>query len=220
MILAHTIRHHLASLIGGGAQAIRRGLGPGRPSRGQQGFSLLEALVAMSIASIALASLYRTVGQSSKGVVDVESRIEAALVARSALAGSTFAEDIERQPSGATAADPSAGGGWPPCTGGAAARSHGDCRSDAWQGWPDGDDMVHLETLSGRAMSRVFHKRRSGGFTLLELLIALAVTAAVVALMFAGFGTIGRSEERNQRVMERSERMLVVSQWLGRKFDG
>ena len=69
-------------------------------------------------------------------------------------------------------------------------------------------------------MSRVFHKRRSGGFTLLELLIALAVTAAVVALMFAGFGAIGRSEERNQRVMERSERMLVVSQWLGRKFDG
>ena len=68
-------------------------------------------------------------------------------------------------------------------------------------------------------MSRVFHKRRSGGFTLLELLIALAVTAAVVALMFAGFGAIGRSEERNQRVMERSERMLVVSQWLGRKFE-
>jgi len=67
----------------------------------QRGFSLLEALVAMSIASIALASLYRTVGQSSKGVVDVESRIEAALVARSVLAGSTFAEDAERQPSGA-----------------------------------------------------------------------------------------------------------------------
>ena len=63
-------------------------------------------------------------------------------------------------------------------------------------------------------------KRAAQGFTLLELLIALAVTAAVVALMFAGFGTIGRSEERNQRVMERSERMLVVSQWLGRKFDG
>lgn len=66
----------------------------------QQGFSLLEALVAMSIASIALASLYRTVGQSSKGVVDVESRIEAALVARSVLASSTFAEEAERQPSG------------------------------------------------------------------------------------------------------------------------
>lgn len=61
--------------------------------------------------------------------------------------------------------------------------------------------------------------KNARGFTLLELLIALAVTAAVVALMFAGFGAIGRAEERNQRVMERSERMLVVSQWLGRKFD-
>ena len=59
----------------------------------------------------------------------------------------------------------------------------------------------------------------SRGFTLLELLIGLAVTSAVVALMFAGVGVIGRSEERNHRVIERSERMLVVSQWLGRKFD-
>lgn len=72
-----------------------------RQGRRQRGFSLLEALVAMSIASIALASLYRTVGQSSKGAVDVESRIEAALVARSALAATTFAEDVERQPTGA-----------------------------------------------------------------------------------------------------------------------
>lgn len=59
----------------------------------------------------------------------------------------------------------------------------------------------------------------SRGFTLLELLIALAITAAVVALIFAGVGVIGRSEERNQQVIDRSERMLVVSQWLGRKFD-
>ncbi|ODS61639.1 MAG: general secretion pathway protein GspJ [Acidovorax sp. SCN 65-108] len=67
-------------------------------------------------------------------------------------------------------------------------------------------------------MTRSFRKT-SRGFTLLELLVALAVTSAVVALMFAGVGVIGRSEERNQRVIERSERMLVVSQWLGRKFD-
>ncbi|KQB59300.1 MULTISPECIES: prepilin-type N-terminal cleavage/methylation domain-containing protein [Acidovorax] len=62
-------------------------------------------------------------------------------------------------------------------------------------------------------------RKTSRGFTLLELLVALAVTSAVVALVFAGVGVIGRSEERNQRVIERSERMLVVSQWLGRKFD-
>ncbi|MFT3813725.1 MAG: prepilin-type N-terminal cleavage/methylation domain-containing protein [Acidovorax sp.] len=60
---------------------------------------------------------------------------------------------------------------------------------------------------------------RQRGFTLLELLIALAVTVAVVALVFAGFGVIGRSEERNQRTIDRSERMMAVSQWLGRKFD-
>lgn len=62
-------------------------------------------------------------------------------------------------------------------------------------------------------------KPRSHGFTLLELLIALAITSMVVALMFAGFGVIGRSEERNQRLMDRTEHMLIVSQWLGRKFD-
>jgi general secretion pathway protein I len=66
----------------------------------QQGFSLLEALVAMAIAAIALASLYRSVGQGSKNVVDVESRVEATLVARSALAAGTFAEDFARQDSG------------------------------------------------------------------------------------------------------------------------
>ena len=44
--------------------------------------------------------------------------------------------------------------------------------------------------------------------------------AAVVGLMFAGFGVIGRTEDRNQRTMERAEHMLTVSQWLGRKFDG
>ena len=75
-----------------------------------------------------------------------------------------------------------------------------------------------MEALQVRTMTHSFRKT-SHGFTLLELLVALAVTSAVVALMFAGVGVIGRSEERNQRVIERSERMLVVSQWLGRKFD-
>ena len=70
--------------------------------RHSRGFSLLEALVALAIASIALASLYRSVGQSSKSVVDVEARIEASLVARSALASGTFAEDLARNDSGQT----------------------------------------------------------------------------------------------------------------------
>ncbi|GAD20288.1 prepilin-type N-terminal cleavage/methylation domain-containing protein [Acidovorax sp. MR-S7] len=64
------------------------------------GFSLLEALVAMAIASIAFAALYRTVGQGSKNVVDVQSRVQAALVVRSVLASAIFAEDLVRQPAG------------------------------------------------------------------------------------------------------------------------
>lgn len=61
---------------------------------------------------------------------------------------------------------------------------------------------------------------RSRGFTLLELLIALAVTSLVVALIFASFGLIGRAEERNQAGIDRAERMLLVSRWLSRKFEG
>lgn len=92
-----------ARILGRGAwkpseQAVR-GHSVRRHSRG---FSLLEALVALAIASIALASLYRSVGQSSKSVVDVEARIEASLVARSALASGTFAEDLARNDSGQT----------------------------------------------------------------------------------------------------------------------
>lgn len=61
------------------------------------------------------------------------------------------------------------------------------------------------------------HRQR--GFTLLEMLIALAVTTAVVGLVFAGFGVMGRSQERSQRLVDRAERMLQVDQWLGRKID-
>ncbi|RYF51195.1 MAG: prepilin-type N-terminal cleavage/methylation domain-containing protein [Comamonadaceae bacterium] len=101
--MVHTLCYPLSSLFG------KRLQGPGQRDarkhtrrQAQRGFSLLEALVAMSIASIALGSLYRTVGQSSKGAADIESRIEAVLVARSALAGTTFAEDVQRQPTGSS----------------------------------------------------------------------------------------------------------------------
>lgn len=69
-----------------------RSTGGGR--RGQRGFNLLEALVAMAIAAIAFTALYRTVGQSTKVVGDVEARVEAAMLARSVLASATFAEDL------------------------------------------------------------------------------------------------------------------------------
>ena len=73
---------------------------PRIPARRVRGFSLLEALVAMAIASIAFAALYKTVGQSSKTAVEVDSRVQAALVARSVLASATFAEDLLKQPTG------------------------------------------------------------------------------------------------------------------------
>ena len=65
-----------------------------------RGFSLLEALVAMAIASIALGTLYRTVGQSSRNAVTVQERVEAAMVARSVLAGALFAEELAKQGDG------------------------------------------------------------------------------------------------------------------------
>lgn len=64
------------------------------------GFSLLEALVAMAIASIAFAALYRTVSQGAFNAATIESRAEAALVARSVLASATFAEDLVQHPRG------------------------------------------------------------------------------------------------------------------------
>jgi len=65
-----------------------------------RGFSLLEALVAVAIAAITFAALYATVGQSSKNAVDVQARVQAALVVRSVLASAAFAEDLEGQPAG------------------------------------------------------------------------------------------------------------------------
>lgn len=58
------------------------------------------------------------------------------------------------------------------------------------------------------------------GFSLIELLVALSVTSSIVALMFVAFGSIGKTEQRNSLSMERAQRMLSVSQWLGRKLEG
>lgn len=66
----------------------------------QRGFSLLEAVVAMAIAAIAFAALYRTVGQSTKVAGDLDARVEAQLLAQSVLASAAFAEDLESMQSG------------------------------------------------------------------------------------------------------------------------
>ena len=71
--------------------------------------------------------------------------------------------------------------------------------------------MDILEALPRCTMKGAIPQRQQG-FTLLELLIALAITGLVVALMFAGFGAMGRAEERNQHLMDRTENMLAVGQ--------
>lgn len=62
--------------------------------------------------------------------------------------------------------------------------------------------------------------RRSSGLTLLELLIALAITGVTVALAFATYGVIGRTEQRAQDTMTRTEHMQSVQDWLQRKLEG
>lgn len=66
---------------------------------------------------------------------------------------------------------------------------------------------------------RYHRSPRQAGFTFLELLVALGVTSLVVVLVFAGFGAIGRTDQRNQVLMERTDRMLTAQHWLQRKFD-
>jgi len=61
---------------------------------------------------------------------------------------------------------------------------------------------------------------RHAGFTLLELLIALAITAATVALAFATYGVIGRTEQRANELIARTEHIQSVHNWLQRKLEG
>lgn len=58
-----------------------------------RGFTLLEALIAIAIAALALGALARAVGQGGRVAVVVAERQQAAMVARAVLAMGTFAED-------------------------------------------------------------------------------------------------------------------------------
>lgn len=68
--------------------------------------------------------------------------------------------------------------------------------------------------MSGRT------RARQAGLTLLELLIALAITGATVGLVFATYGVIGRTEQRVQQTIARTEQMQAVHHWLQRKLEG
>jgi general secretion pathway protein I len=64
------------------------------------GFGLLEALVAMAIASIAIGVLYKVVAQSAKNSVEADKRVQATLVARSVYADGVFVEDFTSKMTG------------------------------------------------------------------------------------------------------------------------
>lgn len=66
---------------------------------------------------------------------------------------------------------------------------------------------------------KVPHLQAQRGFTLIELLIAITVTVAVIALLFSGYALIGRTQGRNQQLLDRAATMRQADEWLTGKFD-
>lgn len=58
------------------------------------GFTLLEVLVALAIAAMAFAALYRGTGQSLHGLERSRLKAQAAMLGQSLLAGATWADDL------------------------------------------------------------------------------------------------------------------------------
>lgn len=63
-------------------------------------------------------------------------------------------------------------------------------------------------------------RQHQTGFTLLELLVALGITASTVALVFAAYGVIARTEQRAQQTVSRVEGIQSTHNWLQRKLEG
>ncbi|MCS6810612.1 MAG: prepilin-type N-terminal cleavage/methylation domain-containing protein [Tepidimonas sp.] len=72
----------------------------GTAARVMRGFTLLEALVAIAIAALALGALARAAGQGTRTAAEVADRQQAAMVARAVLSMGTFAEDYLAAPEG------------------------------------------------------------------------------------------------------------------------
>lgn len=77
-----------------------------------------------------------------------------------------------------------------------------------------------MEALPDALVMNFSKRITTAGFTLLELLVALAITGAAVALVFATYGVIARTEQRNQLVISRVDRMQAVHDWLQSKLEG
>lgn len=76
-----------------------------------------------------------------------------------------------------------------------------------------------MEAVPQRTLKRLA-PHAAQGFTLLELLIALAITATTVALIFATYGVMGRTEQRTHDAIARAEHIQTVHLWLQRKLEG
>ena len=63
-------------------------------------------------------------------------------------------------------------------------------------------------------------RRRSSGFTLIEVLLATVLLAAGLALGFATVRAAGASAQRGEAIAERNERIRAVSEFLHRRIGG
>ena len=63
-------------------------------------------------------------------------------------------------------------------------------------------------------------RRRSSGFTLIEVLLATVLLAAGLALGFATVRAAGASAQRGEAIAERNERIRAVSDFLRRRIGG
>ena len=81
---------------------LLRGSADAVSARPAQGFTLLEALMAIAIAALALGALARSAGQGARTAAEVADRQQAAMVARAVLSLGIFAEDYLAVPEGQT----------------------------------------------------------------------------------------------------------------------
>lgn len=59
---------------------------------------------------------------------------------------------------------------------------------------------------------------RSRGFTLVELLVALSITALIMAMAYGGLASIGKQRERNGEAMKRLRQVQLAMDIMGRDF--
>lgn len=62
-------------------------------------------------------------------------------------------------------------------------------------------------------------RRRSGGFTLVELLLALTLMSMLLALAYGGLRASTRATEKGQRILEESGRIRMAHQFVRRQLN-